>query len=108
MIKQNWQKNIIISLLFSSFIYYLWKLGILYSYSFYPVVSDGRLHVFADWAAPIKLAVCHKSGFNVLYPSECLNYPFNYGNLILYTPIFKPLENFYFYYFPLALCSVFI
>ena len=29
MIKQNWQKNIIISLLFSSFIYYLWKLGVI-------------------------------------------------------------------------------
>ena len=66
------------------------------------------MHIFGDWATPIKLAICHQSGFNVFYPSSCLNYPFNYGNLLLYTPIFKPLENFYFYYLPLTLGFVFI
>ena len=108
MIKQNWQKNIIISLLFSSFIYYLWKFGILYSHSLSPVVKEGRLHVFADWAMPIKLAICHKSGFNVFYPSACLNYPFNYGNILLYVPYFKIFEKFYFFYIPITICLLFI
>jgi hypothetical protein len=108
MIKQNWQKNIIISLLFSSFIYYLWKLGILYSYSLSPVVKESQLHIFADWATPIKLAACHKFGFNVFYPSSCLNYPFNYGNILLYVPYFNSFEKFYFFYIPIIICFLFV
>ena len=93
MIKYNLQKNILISILFVFCIYYLWKLDILYSYSLFPVVSDGRLYVFADWATPIKLAICHQLGFNVFYTSSCLNYPFNYGNILLYIPYFKSFEK---------------
>jgi len=108
MTKYNLIKNMLISILFAFCIYYLWKLGILYSYSLFPVVSDGRLHVFLDWATPIKLAICYKSGFNVFYPSSCLNYPFNYGNILLYIPFFKSLEKFYFFYVPIAICFLFI
>ena len=73
MIKYNLLKNILISILFVFCIYYLWKLDILYSYSLFPVISDGRLHVFADWAMPVKLAICHKLGFDILYPNSCMN-----------------------------------
>ena len=102
------KKNIIISLLFSLIIFFLWKSDILYSYSLSPVIKENRLHVFADWATPIKLAVCHKLGFNVFYPSSCLNYPFNYGNILLYIPYFKLYENFYFFYIPIVICFLFI
>jgi hypothetical protein len=98
----------LISILFAFCIYYLWKLGILYSYSLRPVVSDGRLHIFADWAMPIKLAACHKFGFNVFYPSSCINYPFNYGNVLLYIPYFNSLEKIYFFYIPIIICFLFI
>ena len=109
MIKQNWQRNIIISLLFSSFIYYLWKLGILYSYSFYPVVSDGRLHVFPDWAAMIKLNICYnKFGINVFYNNSCVSGFLDYGNIFLFFPYFKSLEKFYFFYFPILIVIIFI
>jgi len=109
MIKQNWQKNIIISLLFSSFIYYLWKLGILYSYSLYPVVSDGRLHVFPDWAAMIKLNICHnKFGINVFYDNPCVSGFLDYGNIFLFFPYFESLEKFYFFYLPILTGIIFI
>ena len=109
MIKQNWQKNIIISLLFSSFIYYLWKLGILYSYSVTPVVSEGRLHVFPDWAAMVKLNICHnKLGINVFYNNPCVSSIMDYGNIFLLFPYFESLEKFYFFYFPILTGIVFI
>jgi len=109
MIKQNWQKNIIISLLFSSFIYYLWELGILYSYSIYPVVSDGRLHVFPDWAAMIKLNICHnKFRINVFYNNPCVSSIMDYGNIFLLLPYFESFENFYFFYFPILTGVIFV
>ena len=102
MIKSDFKKNIIISVILSFCIFFLWKLGFLYSHSLSPVIKEGRLLIFADWATPIKLAICHQSGFNVFYPSSCLNYPFNYGNILLYIPFFKSLEKFYFFYVFLA------
>jgi len=36
------------------------------------------------------------------------NFIFNIGNILLYIPYFKFLEKFYFFYFPLILCSIFI
>ena len=101
MTKYTLLKNMLISILFALCIYYLWKFGILYSHSLSPVVKEGRLHVFADWAMPIKLAVCHKLGFDIFYPSSCINYPFNYGNILLYVPYFESFEKFYFFIFQL-------
>ena len=95
MVKSDFNKNIAISVILSFCIFFLWKFGILYSHSLSPVVKEGRLHVFADWAMPIKLAVCHKLGFDIFYPSSCINYPFNYGNILLYVPYFKSFEKFY-------------
>jgi len=113
MVKQNWQKNIIISLLFSTFIFYFWKSGIIYNYSFFPIVKEGRLHIFADWAWVIKNGICKNLGFDILYSNTCPlfgkdNFHFNIGNILLYIPYFKFLEKFYFFYFPLILCSIFI
>ena len=108
MIKSDLKKDIAISIIFIVFIFFLWKSGILYSHSLFPVIKEDRLHIFADWATPIKLAICHKSGFNVFYPSECLNYPFNYGNILLYVPYFQIFEKFYFFYIPITICLLFI
>ena len=111
MVKQNWQKNIIISLLFSTFIFYFWKSGIIYNYSFFPIVKEGRLHIFADWAYVIKNGICNNLGFDILKPNVCYgkdNTAFNLGNILLYIPYFKFLEKFYFFYFPLILCFIFI
>ncbi len=102
------KKNIMISLLFALSIFFLWKSGILYTYSLSPVIKENQLHIFADWATPIKLAICHQLGFNVFYTSSCLNYPFNYGNILLYIPYFKSLEKFYFFYIPIIICFLFI
>ena len=102
------KKNIMISLLLALSIFFLWKLGFLYSHSLSPVIKEGRLHIFADWATPIKLAICHKLGFNVFYPSSCLNYPFNYGNILLYVPYFQLFEKFYFFYIPITICFLFV
>ena len=113
MVKQSWQKNIIISLLFSTFIFYFWKSGIIYDYSFFPIVKEGRLHIFADWAYVIKNGICKNLGFDILYSNTCPlfgkdNFHFNIGNILLYIPYFKFLEKFYFFYFPLMLSSIFI
>jgi len=108
MIKSDLKKDIAISIIFIVFIFFLWKSGILYSHSLFPVIKEDRLHIFADWATPIKLAICHKSGFNVFYPSSCLNYPFNYGNILLYVPYFQIFEKFYFFYIPITICLLFI
>ena len=108
MIKSDLKKDIAISIIFIVFIFFLWKSGILYSHSLFPVIKEDRLHIFADWATPIKLAICHKSGFNVFYPSSCLNYPFNYGNILLYVPYFQIFEKFYFFYIPIIICFLFV
>ena len=101
------KKNIMISLLFALSIFFLWKSGILYTHSLSPVIKENQLYIFADWATPIKLAICHQSGFNVFYTSSCLNYPFNYGNILLYIPYFKSFEKFYFFYIPIIICFFF-
>ena len=103
----SFKKNLIISIIYSISIYYVWKFGILYSYSFHPVVSDGKLHIFADWAAMIKLSICNKLGFNVFNKNECIK-PLNYGNIILLIPFFKPFTKFYFYILPLIMNFIFI
>ena len=108
MVKSDFNKNIAISVILLFCIFFLWKFGILYSHSLFPVVKEGRLHIFADWAMPIKLAMCHKLGFNVFYTSSCLNYPFNYGNILLYIPYFKSFEKFYFFYIPITICFLFV
>jgi len=111
MVKQNWQKDIIISLLFSIIIFYFWKSEIIYNYSFFPIVKEGRLHIFADWAYVIKNGICNRLGFDILKPNACYgkdNTAFNLGNIFLYIPYFKSLEKFYFFYFPLVLCFIFI
>jgi len=58
MIKSDLKKDIAISIIFIVFIFFLWKSGILYSHSLFPVIKEDRLHIFADWATPIKLAIC--------------------------------------------------
>ena len=109
MTKYNLIKNMLISILFAFCIYYLWKLGILYSYSLFPVVSDGRLHVFPDWAAMIKLNICHnKFGINVFYNNSCVSGILDYGNIFLFLPYFESLEKFYFFYFPILTGIIFI
>ena len=109
MIKTDFKKNVAISILFVFCIYFLWKLGILYSYSFNPVVSDNRLHVFVDWAAMIKLNICHnKFGINVFYNNPCVPGILDYGNIFLFLPYFESLEKFYFFYFPILIGIIFI
>ena len=109
MTKYNLLKNTLISILFAFCIYYLWKLGILYSYSLFPVVSDGRLHVFPDWAAMIKLNICHnKFGINVFYTNSCVSGFLDYGNIFLFFPYFESLEKFYFFYLPILNGIIFI
>ena len=108
MIKSDFKKNITISILLVVCIFFLWKFGILYSHSLSPVIKENRLHVFADWAIIIKLGVCHRAGFDIYYPSSCLDYALNMGNILLYIPYFKLLEKFYFFYFPIIIGFLFI
>ncbi len=114
MIKQRWQKNIIITLLFSTIIFYFWKSGIIYSYSLYPIVKEGRLHIFADWAYIIKNTICNNLGFDIFKSHDACplfgkdNVIFNKGNILLYIPYFKSLEKFYFFYFPITTGIFFI
>ena len=61
-----------------------------------------------DWAFLIKLGICHRAGFDIYYPSSCLDQILNYGNIFLYIPYFKLLENFYFFYFPIIIGFLFI
>ena len=108
MIKTDFKKNIAISILLVVCIFFLWKFGILYSYSLSPIVKEGRLHIFVDWAFLIKLGVCHRAGFEIYYPSSCFDQVLNYGNIFLYIPYFKLLEKFYFFYFPIIIGFLFI
>ena len=108
MVKSDFNKNIAISVILSFCIFFLWKFGIIYSHSLFPVVKEDRLHIFADWAFLIKLGVCHRAGFEIYYPSSCHDQVLNYGNIFLYIPYFKLLEKFYFFYVPIAICFLFI
>ena len=113
MTKSDFNKNIAIAIIFVVSIFFLWKSGIIYSHSLFPIVKEGRLHIFADWAWVIKNGICKNLGFDIFYSNECPlfgkdNFHFNIGNILLYIPYFKFLEKFYFFYFPLALCSIFI
>lgn len=109
MIKSDFKNHIAITIIFIVCIFFLWKSGILYSYSFNPIVSDGRLHIFADWAAMIKLNICHnKFGINVFYDNSCVSGFLDYGNIILFFPYFESFEKFYFFYFPILTGIIFI
>ena len=110
MIKSDSKINIAISILFVFCVYFLWKLDILYSYSLRPIVSDGRLHIFADWAYLIKLNICHnKFEINVFYNNPCvLDGILDYGNIFLFFPYFESLEQFYFFYFPALIVIIFV
>ena len=113
MTKSDFNKDIVIAIIFIVCIFFLWKSGIFYSHSLFPIVKEGRLHIFADWAWVIKNGICKNLGFDVFYSNTCPlfgkdNFIFNIGNILLYIPYFKFLEKFYFFYFPLMLCSIFI
>ena len=113
MTKSDFNKNIAIAIIFVVCIFFLWKSGIIYSHSLFPIVKEGRLHIFADWAWVIKNGICKNLGFDIFYLNECPlfgkdNFHFNIGNILLYIPYFKFLEKFYFFYFPLMLCAIFI
>ena len=108
MIKSDFKKNITISILLVVCIYFLWKFGILYSYSLAPVIKDNHLHLFADWALIPKLGICHRAGFDIYYATSCFDYALNMGNILLYIPYFPSLEKFYFFYFPFIIGFLFI
>ena len=113
MIKADFNKDIAIAIIFVVCIFFLWKSGILYSHSLFPIVKEGRLHIFADWAWVIKNGICKNLGFDIFSSNTCPlfekdNFIFNIGNILLYIPYFKFLEKFYFFYFPLMLCAIFI
>ena len=108
MTKSDFNKNIAISIIFITSIFFLWKFGILYSYSLFPVVKDSRLHIFVDWSGFMKISECYKHGVNIYLPNECSMTALIYGEIFRYIPYYKNLEKFYFFYIPLTLCSVFI
>jgi hypothetical protein len=114
MTKSDFNKNIAITIIFVVCIFLLWKFGIIYSHSLFPIVKEGRLHIFADWAWVIKNGICNNLGFDIFKSYDACplfgkdNFIFNIGNILLYIPYFKLLEKFYFFYFPLILCSIFI
>jgi len=114
MTKFDFNKNIAIAIIFVVCIFFLWKSGIVYSHSFFPIVKEGRLHIFADWAWVIKNGICKNLGFDIFKSYDACplfgkdNFIFNIGNILLYIPYFKFLEKFYFFYFPIMLCFIFI
>ena len=44
--KNNFKKDVAISIVFIACIFFLWKSGIFYSYSFFPVIWENQLHIF--------------------------------------------------------------
>ena len=108
MMKSDFKNNITISIIFITCIFFLWKFGFLYSYSLLPVVKEGRLHIFLDWSEFVKISECYRHGVNVYVLNKCAMTLLNIGNIILYIPFYQNLEKFYFFYFPLTLCFVFI
>ena len=98
MTKFDFNKDIAITVIFVACIFFLWKSDILYSHSLFPIVKEGRLHIFADWAWVIKNGICKNLGFDILYSNTCPlfgkdNFHFNIGNILLYIPYFKFLEK---------------
>lgn len=108
MIKSDFKKNIAISVIFVACIFFLWKLGILYSYSLFPIIVEKELRIFVDWSEFVKISECYRYGVNVYVPNKCALTPLNIGNIVLYIPPYKSLEKFYFIYFPLILGFIFI
>ena len=71
MTKSDFNKNIVIATIFIVCIFFLWKSGILYSHSLFPIVKEGRLHIFADWAWVIKNSICGNLGFDIFNSNAC-------------------------------------
>ncbi len=99
MTKSDFNKNIVITIIFVVCIFFLWKSDVIYSHSLFPIVKEGRLHIFADWAWVIKNGICKNLGFDIfksydscpLYGKD--NFIFNIGNILLYIPYYKLLEK---------------
>ena len=70
--KNNFKKDVAISIIFIVCIFLLWKFGILYSHSLFPIVKEGRLHIFADWAWVIKHGICKNLGFDIFKSNACI------------------------------------
>ena len=87
--------DFIYAILFSLIIFFLWKSGILYSYSFFPILEDKKLYLFGDWSVFIKISECYKYGVNIYVPNKCALTVLNIGNIILYIPFYKNLDKFY-------------
>jgi hypothetical protein len=71
MIKQKWQKNIIITLLFSTIIFISGNQELFITIVFI-LSQEGRLHIFADWAYIIKNTICNNLGFDIFKSHECM------------------------------------
>jgi len=108
MTKSDFNKDIAIAIIFIVCIFLLWKFGILYSHSLFPVVKEGRLYVFIDWSGLMKISECYKYGVNVYLPNDCSITALIYGEFLRHIPFYKNLGKFYFFYFPLMLCFIFI
>ena len=104
----NFPKSILISSLIIFSMYFLWKSGFFYSYSFFPVIFKDQFYIFADWGTMIRLNICNKLGINVFYNNPCASGIMDYGNIFLFIPFFKFLEKFYFFYFPILAVIIFV
>ena len=67
MTKFDFNKDIAIAIIFVACIFLLWKFGILYSHSLFPVVKEDRLYIFIDWSGLMKISECYKYGVNVYH-----------------------------------------
>ena len=93
MIKSDSNKDIAIAIIFIVCIFFLWKFGILYSHSLFPVVKEGRLYIFIDWSGLMKISECYKYGVNVYLPNDCSITALIYGEFLRYIPFYKNLSS---------------
>ena len=84
------------------------------SYTLYPSITplmkNGYVILFSDWAAIMKAVECRNLGYDVYLenPSDYWGRQMVYGNILLYFPFIEEFKLFYYAILPLSISFIFI
>ncbi len=106
------KKNLITLVLtfsFSIIIFFLIYKRLVYP-TVIPMIKNGLVYVFADWAAIINANICENKGFNVYNQNPCdlWGRKHVYGEILLHLPLVEQLNKFYQFYFPIIINIIFV
>ena len=84
------------------------------SYTLYPSITplmkNGNVILFSDWAAIMKAVECRNLGYDVYLENICDYWgrKMVYGNILLYFPFVEKFKLFYYAILPLSISFIFV